>query len=97
MSPVRSLTAGAGGSYIRGMHSPGDLSLGGGVDLSIIFGNLGYALLGMILMFAGYILFDQLTPRVNFPDELGKGNMAVALIIAALFVSLAYIIGRSLN
>jgi uncharacterized membrane protein YjfL (UPF0719 family) len=67
------------------------------VDPSIIVGNLGYALAGMFLMFAGYILFDKLTPRVNFPDELGKGNMAVALIIAALFVSLAYIIGRSLN
>jgi putative membrane protein len=67
------------------------------VDFSIMLGNLGYAALGMLLMFAGYIIFDKLTPRVNFPDELGKGNVAVALIIAALFVSLAYIIGRSLN
>jgi len=67
------------------------------VDLSIITANLLYAFAGMLLMFVGYILFDKLTPRVNFPDELGKGNVAVAIIIAALFVSLAYIIGRSLN
>jgi uncharacterized membrane protein YjfL (UPF0719 family) len=51
----------------------------------------------MILMFAGYILFDKLTPRVDFPDELGKGNVAVAICIAALFLALAYIIGRSLD
>ena len=67
------------------------------MDLSIITANLLYAFAGMLLMFVGYILFDKLTPRVNFPDELGKGNVAVAIIIAALFVSLAYIIGRSLN
>jgi putative membrane protein len=79
------------------VHSPGDPNLGGGVDPIIIFGNLGYALAGMILMFAGFLVFDKLTPRVNFADEIGKGNMAVAMIISALFVSLAFIIGRSLN
>jgi uncharacterized membrane protein YjfL (UPF0719 family) len=42
-------------------------------------------------------VFDKLTPRVNFADEIGKGNTAVAMIISALFVSLAFIIGRSLN
>ena len=67
------------------------------MDFSIAATNLFYALCGMILMFAGFLLFDKLTPRVNFADEIGKGNLAVAIIIAALFVSLAFIIGRSLN
>ncbi len=56
-----------------------------------------YAAVGILLMFAGYVLFDKLTPRVNLPDELGKGNVAVAICIAALFLALAYIIGRSLD
>lgn len=70
---------------------------GGNVDLSIAGANLVYAFGGMILMFLGFWIFDKITPRVDFPTEIGKGNLAVAIIIAALFVSLAYIIGRSLN
>ena len=67
------------------------------MDFSVALANLAYAFGGMVLMLAGYILFDKLTPRVDFNDELGKGNVAVAVVIAALFLSLAYIIGRSLN
>jgi len=67
------------------------------VEISIALSNLLYAFLGMLLMFLGYWLFDKMMPKVDFELELGKGNIAVAVIIAALFLSLAYVIGRSLN
>ena len=67
------------------------------MEISIAASNLLYAFFGMLLMFLGYWLFDKITPSVHFSNELGKGNVAVAIVIAALFVSLAYVIGRSLN
>jgi uncharacterized membrane protein YjfL (UPF0719 family) len=67
------------------------------VDLSIIALNLGYAVAGVLLMWFAYRLFDKLTPEVNFPEELKKGNVAVAIFIAALFVSIALIVGHALN
>ena len=67
------------------------------MDLTIVAGNLMYAALGMLLMFAGFLLFDKITPRVDFSVELGKGNIAVGIVIGALFLAIAYIIGRSLN
>lgn len=67
------------------------------MDLSVAGANLLYAFGGLLMMFIGYWLFDKITPHIHFQDELGKGNMAVATVIAALFVSLAFIIGRSLN
>jgi uncharacterized membrane protein YjfL (UPF0719 family) len=73
------------------------LHAGGSLQVTIALENLLYAAVGILVMFAGYILFDKLTPRVSFPDELGKGNVAVAICIAALFLALAYIIGRSLD
>jgi uncharacterized membrane protein YjfL (UPF0719 family) len=72
-------------------------NLGGNVEISIAASNLLYAFFGLILMFVGYWLFDRITPHIHFQDELGKGNMAVAMVISALFISLAYVIGRSLN
>jgi len=67
------------------------------VEWRIIVLNFVYAVIGVMLMFVSYRIFDKLTPEVDFPDELRKGNVAVAIFIAALFVSIALIIGGALN
>ena len=67
------------------------------MDPSIIALNLVYAVAGVLLMWFAYRLFDKLTPQVDFPEELKRGNVAVAIFIAALFVSIAIIVGHALN
>jgi hypothetical protein len=36
-------------------------------------------------------------PQVDFAEELKRGNVAVAVFIGALFISIAMIIGGALN
>lgn len=67
------------------------------MDLSIVGLNFIYAILGVILMYVSYRVIDRLTPEVDFPEELKKGNVAVAIFIAALFIAIAMIVGRALN
>ncbi len=67
------------------------------MDWTIIAVNFLYATLGVALMWLAYRLFDRLTPQVDFAEELRKGNIAVAIFIAALFISIALIVGRALN
>ncbi|HKP15813.1 MAG TPA: DUF350 domain-containing protein [Gemmatimonadaceae bacterium] len=67
------------------------------MQLSIIAVNILYAILGVVLMFVSYRLIDRLTPQVDFPAELQRGNVAVAIFIAAIFVSIALIIGKALG
>lgn len=67
------------------------------MQLSILAVNFGYAIFGVVLMFLSYRVIDKLTPQVDFPEELKKGNVAVAIFIAAIFLSIAIIIGHSLN
>ena len=52
---------------------------------------------GVVLMYLAYRVFDLLTPQLNYAEELKKGNIAVAIFIAALFVSIALIIAGALN
>jgi uncharacterized membrane protein YjfL (UPF0719 family) len=59
--------------------------------------NLVYAAIGVVLMFVSYRVIDKLTPHVDFPAELKKGNVAVAIFIAALWISIALIIGRAIG
>jgi putative membrane protein len=67
------------------------------IQWSIVAINFLYAALGVVLMYLSYRVIDWLTPQVNFPDELKKGNVAVGIFIAAIFISVAIIIGGALN
>jgi uncharacterized membrane protein YjfL (UPF0719 family) len=67
------------------------------MEWKIIAINFFYAFLGVVLMFVAYKLFDILTPQLNYAEELKKNNNAVAIFIAALFISIGIIIGGALN
>ena len=67
------------------------------MELRVIGLNFLYAILGVVLMFGAYRVFDMLTPNVDFQVELKNGNVAVAIFVAALFLAIAIIIGGALN
>jgi uncharacterized membrane protein YjfL (UPF0719 family) len=48
-------------------------------------------------MYLSYRTIDALSPRVNFEEELRKGNVAVAIVVGAMFLAIAVIIGGALN
>ena len=64
---------------------------------SIVSLNILYATIGVVLMFAAYRIIDLLTPQVDFAEELRKGNVAVAIFIGSLFISIALVVGNALN
>jgi len=57
----------------------------GGILGSVVFGLIG---IGLLLL--GYWLFDKVTPQVDFQKELREKNSAVAIVIAALLLAIAY-------
>jgi uncharacterized membrane protein YjfL (UPF0719 family) len=67
------------------------------MEWTIIGMNFLYAALGVCLMFISYRVIDKLTPQVNFAEELRKGNVAVGIFVAAIFLAIAIIIGGALN
>jgi len=67
------------------------------MEWQIIALNFVYATLGVVLMFLAYRAIDTLTPEVDFPEELRKGNVAVGIVIASIFLAIAIIVGGALN
>lgn len=67
------------------------------MEWTIILLNFVYAALGLILLFAAYKIFDWLMPGINFEEELKKGNLAVAIFIAAIFITIGMVIGGALK
>jgi uncharacterized membrane protein YjfL (UPF0719 family) len=67
------------------------------METSIIALNFLYAGLGVVLMYLSYRVIDWLTPQIDFTAELKRGNVAIAIFIAALFLSIAMIVGGALK
>lgn len=61
----------------------------------------GWAFMSAILMGFGTGLgvkfFDLLTPGLDEIEELRKGNIAVAIVVAAVIVAIGYVMGSVLS
>jgi uncharacterized membrane protein YjfL (UPF0719 family) len=62
----------------------------------VIAMNMLYAALGVVLMFVSIRVFDRLT-KLELEEELQRGNIAVGIFVAALFLSIAIIVGRAMS
>jgi putative membrane protein len=56
-----------------------------------VVGSAIFGLVGIALLLLGYWLFDRVTPRLDVQKELSDKNIAVAVVIGALLLSIAYI------
>lgn len=57
-----------------------------------------YGLLGIFLMLLGFKLFDLITPRIDVQKELAENkNMALAIVVAAMLIALAIMLGRVIS
>ncbi len=74
------------------------------MELSIIFLNFIYAILGAVItivfMAVAFRVFNRLTP-FDAHDELASGNVAVGIVVGSIFVAvgiaMGLVIGLGLN
>jgi uncharacterized membrane protein YjfL (UPF0719 family) len=53
--------------------------------------------LGILMSFIGYKLFDWFELKIDFVEEIKKGNLAAAVVIGAFLVGICFIIGRAVG
>ncbi|MFN9264896.1 MAG: DUF350 domain-containing protein, partial [Acidobacteriota bacterium] len=71
------------------IRNPEMNSIGASILISLACGIVGF--------FAIYKLFDWITPELDFPRELGKGNLAVAVFLAGLFIGVGLLLGSAIK
>ena len=59
--------------------------------------SLAFCLIGIVLLIAGFKLFDMLTPKLDLEAELAKGNMAVAIVVGSMLVSIGLIVMKAIG
>lgn len=56
--------------------------------------TLAFGMLAILLVVAGYKLFDLILTKIDFDEELKKNNLSMAIVIAAFIGGLCYVIGQ---
>ena len=67
------------------------------MDYNIIMLNVVYAFLGFIILIIAYKVFDWIEHKINFPEEINKGNVAAAIVLSAILIALSIIISGALG
>ncbi|MGC4031645.1 MAG: DUF350 domain-containing protein [Tepidisphaeraceae bacterium] len=56
-----------------------------------------YGFMGIILAFVAYKLFDIIETKIDFVEEIKKGNLSAAIVISAFLLGICFIIGRAIG
>lgn len=68
------------------------VSLGEGLLAAVLFG-----LVGIVLLAIGFKIFEWITPKLSIEEELAKGNMAVAVVVAAALIGISLVALRAIS
>jgi uncharacterized membrane protein YjfL (UPF0719 family) len=61
-------------------------------DVRVFILSIIYAILGMVLLYIGYKVFDWVTPTDMQKKIFEEGNTAVAITVGAFIIGLAIVI-----
>ena len=56
-----------------------------------------YGLLGVVLAFVGYKVFDLVETKIDFAAEIRNNNIAAAIVIGSFLLGICFIIGRAIG
>jgi putative membrane protein len=56
-----------------------------------------FGLLGVLLLAAGFKVFDWITPKLKIEEELAKGNVAVGIVVGATALGISLIVVRAIG
>lgn len=67
------------------------------MDLLILANSLVYALLGIIIFVAGFIIVDKLTPYDLWKQLIEEKNLALAVVVGAAALGICQIIAAAIH
>lgn len=59
--------------------------------------SAAFGMMGIAMSVIGYKLFDWIETKVDFAEEIRKGNTAAAIVIAGFLVGICFIIGKTVG
>jgi putative membrane protein len=63
----------------------------------VLFGSLLFAFIGVLIFWVCFVLIDKLTPYKLWDEIVEKQNLALAVVVAAMCVSIGLIVSAAIH
>ena len=64
---------------------------------AVVLGSLVYALIGVLVFWACFLIIDKLTPYDLWQEIVEKQNMALGLVVAAMCLGISIIVAAAIH
>jgi putative membrane protein len=64
---------------------------------AVIFGTVFYALIGIVILWLSFILFDKITPYRLWEEICDKKNLALAVVVGAMCIAIGLIVSAAVH
>jgi uncharacterized membrane protein YjfL (UPF0719 family) len=63
----------------------------------IIFGSILYALIGVVIFWASFVIIDKLTPFHLWDELVNKKNTALAIVVGSMAIAIGLIVAAAVH
>lgn len=63
----------------------------------IVLGSILYALIGVLVFWISFVIIDKLTPYKLWDQIVEEKNMALAIVVAAMCISIGLIVAAAIH
>jgi putative membrane protein len=63
----------------------------------IFFGSIIYALVGVLVFWISFVIIDKLTPYRLWDEIVEKKNLALAIVVASMCISIGLIVSAAIH
>jgi putative membrane protein len=63
----------------------------------VFFGSIVYALVGVLVFWISFVIIDKLTPYRLWDEIVEKKNLALAIVVASMCISIGLIVSAAIH
>jgi uncharacterized membrane protein YjfL (UPF0719 family) len=64
---------------------------------AVIFGSVLYALIGIVILWVSFLLFDKITPYRLWEEICDKKNLALAIVVGSMCIAIGLIVSAAVH
>jgi len=64
---------------------------------AIVLGSVLYAIIGVVVLWLSFVVIDKLTPYDLWDEIVGKKNLALAVVVGAMFIAIGQIVAAAIH
>ena len=64
---------------------------------AVILGSILYAVIGVVVLWVSFVVIDKLTPYKLWEELVEQKNVALAIVVGAMFIAIGQIVAAAIH